>query len=361
MKQHSQHCKCNKNWKQYKKCQCGGSCDCRKRNACRCGKQSCHCQHQPCTEQPEEFNETAMAPSDYPAGSELLLESEEGLTVSIAAGEDLAHSLVSAYGSTTHVVTDLEAGSFKVDNANLKRAFGIHHAGMYGGKEPSEVELKGKQHKSYKEPDVSTYLKVLKSEILGISSDPVIVAKKTFTNNSSKTATFDASISDQVANTTSNTWSNSNTIQVGQSISYGISFLGSGGGGETSFSYSHTWGQSKTESQMVTVGSSSGFSIVLDPGESVQAQLVASRGTMKVRVTYEANLYGRAYARYHWNIFKPDQVWISPIGGVMNSGGLPNSIIITEDIEVGYYSNATVEIHDTAGQLLLTAPGSFVE
>jgi hypothetical protein len=71
---------------------------------------------------------------------------------------------------------------------------------------------------------------------------------------------------------------------VNQKIKYEIGFLGTGEGGETDLSYSHSWGGGK-ESKIVTIGTSTGVSITLKPNQPVEASLTASRGVMKVQNT----------------------------------------------------------------------------
>jgi len=174
---------------------------------------------------------------------------------------------------------------------------------------------------------------------------------KSFTNNSSKRATFDAATSDQVSNTTESDWSQTNTVEVGQKIKYGISFLGTGGGGETSLTYSRSWGQGGSESQSITVGSESGVHIELEPGESVDAQLTASRGVMKVRLIYQAQLIGCTAVNYN-PTFKDHHVWGLDINGVMQAGGLASTRDFTEDIEIGFYSNSRIVLKDSAEKMV---------
>ena len=51
------------------------------------------------------------------------------------------------------------------------------------------------------------------------------------------------------------------------------------------------------------------------------------------------------------------------ISGVMSKGGISSSVISTEDIEIGYYSNAKIELKDRetrtlkASYMLADAPG----
>lgn len=273
-----------------------------------------------------------------------------GIEISIRAGADATTSSVNASGSVQHVITDTERTTFNIQDASLKNA-----VGKYFGKNPNDAYLHSPTpwndlYKTYNWPEVQTVLVVKSATITGITSEPVIVATKTFTNTSSKKATFDAGISDQVSNTSESHWSETNTIEVGQKITYGISFLGAGGGGETSMSYSHSWGQGGSESQSITVGSTAGVSVELDPGESVQAQLTASRGVMKVRIVYQAYLTGNTAVNYN-PTYKDHHFWSLGIGGVMGAAGLTTTREFTEDIQIGYYSNSKIELKDAQNQI----------
>lgn len=274
-----------------------------------------------------------------------------GISVSVTVGADQASSKVQASGSVQHVITDQERSSFGIQDGPLKAA-----VGKFFGKNPNDAYVCSPTpwddlYKTYNWPQVQTVLTVQEATIVGITSEPVIVATKTFVNNSSKKATFNASVSDQVSNTTTSSWSNSDTIQVGQKISYEYKFPGGSGiGGETSLSYSHTWGQGGSESKTFTVGSTQGISIDLDPGESVESVLTASRGVMKVRLVYVASLSGDVAVNYN-PTFKDHHFWALNVGGVMQAGGIANSLKITEDIEIGYFSNAKSELRDAQGKL----------
>jgi len=273
-----------------------------------------------------------------------------GIEISIVAGKDQASSRVNASGSVQHIITDKERSSFHIQDGDLKNA-----VGKYFGKNPNDAYLHSPTpwndlYKTYNWPEVQTVLVVQSALITGITSEPVVVATKTFKNNSTKKATFDASVSDQVQNTTETNWSSTDSIEVGQKITYNVGFLGAGGGGETSFTYSHSWGQGGSESKTVTVGSSQGVSVELDPGESIEAQLTASRGVMKVRITYKAYLIGTSAVNYN-PTFKDHHFWALDIGGILQAAGTNNSLQYTEDIQIGYYSNAQIELRDPQGKL----------
>ncbi len=272
-----------------------------------------------------------------------------GITVQIVAGLTTSSSSVSASGSVQHIITDTEVNSFGVQDRNLKNA-----VGKYFGKNPNDAYLHSPTpwndlYKTYGWPQVQTVLTVASATITGITSQPVIVAQQTFKNNSNKQGTFNVGISDTVTDTVESNWSTTNSIDVTQTIEYGISFLGAGGGGSTSMSYSRTWGQGGSNSQSVAVGTSQGVTVVLDPGESVLAQLTASRGVMKVRIVYQASLIGATAINYN-PTFKDHHFWGLDLPSVMNAGQIKNSLQFTEDIEIGFYANSEIELKDPSGK-----------
>ncbi|MEV6522592.1 ETX/MTX2 family pore-forming toxin [Longispora sp. NPDC051575] len=278
------------------------------------------------------------------------------ISVSITAGGDAGSSSVTASGTLLHVITDTERSTFDLGDSSLKSA--VH---AYKGKRPNDAYLRSPTpwndlYKTYDWPEVATRLKVKSARVTGITSEPVIVAERDLVNGSSVPADFEASITEQVANTTSNTWSKSNTVSVEQRFTYDVKFLGAGGGGETSMSYSHSWGESRTETKEVVVGSTSGVKVRLDPGQSVVARLTASRGVLKIRIEYKASLKGWTACNYSPR-YEGHHFWGMSIASVMRDGGLSNARYFTEDIQVGYYSNARIELADRATGAVLASFG----
>jgi hypothetical protein len=268
-----------------------------------------------------------------------------GIDIDIRAGLTTGTSNASASGSEQHIITDTEVSSFKISDGALKDA-----VGKYFGKNPNDAYLHsdtpwGDLYKTYGWPQVQTVLVVQSATITGITSEPVIVAQQSFKNTSSVKGTFNVGISQTVTDTATSSWTKTDTVTVGQKFTYKISFLGSGGGGETSLTYSHSWGETTTESKAITVGTTSGVSVALDPGQAVNAVLTASRGVMKVRLVYRASLIGDAAINYN-PTYKDHHFWALDIGGVMNAGGIVNSQTFTEDIEIGFYANSQVELRD---------------
>ncbi|MGQ0604469.1 MAG: ETX/MTX2 family pore-forming toxin [Anaerolineales bacterium] len=285
-----------------------------------------------------------------------------GISISIVAGQDKSASSVDASGSVQHVIEKKERTTFKLGDKQLKNA-----VKAYFGKSPSDAYLCSPTpwndlYKRYRWPQVQVVLVVQSAEILGITSEPVIVKTQEFVNRSSRKATFTVSISESVNNTTSSNWSTGGTLSIGQKFSYGVKFLGADAKGETSLSYSRSWGVGGQESKSITVGSTSGLSVELGPGEAVLAELSASRGVMKVRIRYNAYLSGSTALNYYPK-YKGHHFFHLGISGVMSKGGISNSVISTEDIEVGYYSNSKIELKDKktmalkASYMLADAPG----
>lgn len=279
-----------------------------------------------------------------------------GLTVSIVAGLTKDTSSVSVTGSTSHIITDNERNTFQLNDQQLKNA-----VGKYFGKNPNDAYLHSPTpwndlYKTYGWPQVLTNLRPVSATITGISSNPTIVATQSFKNTSKVPGTFTAEVTQQVSNTTETNWSQTNTVDVNQTINYGISFLGSGGGGSTSMSYSYAWGQGGSQSQNVTLGSSQGISVELQPGQAVKAELTASRGTMQVRIVYEAYLTGSTAINYN-PTFKDHHFWGLDLPSVMAAAGISNSVKFTEDIEIGFYANSQIILLSPDGTQLTTFAG----
>jgi hypothetical protein len=273
--------------------------------------------------------------------SPVFAQAEEGFNIKIVAGKDAQSSSVTATGYSSEVVTDAERKKFGLEDSDLKDA-----VKAYFGKRPKDAYVKSKTpwgdlYKKHSWSEVHRVTRVHSAKILEVSSEPSIIAKKSFDNTSNVGGTFNASISETVTNSTESSWSMEDSISVSQSFSYDVSFLGTGGGGETGFEYSHTWGQGGSESQSVTVGSSSGVSVYLEPGQSVASHLNVSKGSMKVEIVYEVYLTGTTAINYNPK-YKGHHFWDLGIAGVMKSGDIDNRIYVTQIIEVGFYSDGAV-------------------
>lgn len=268
-----------------------------------------------------------------------------GLSVTIVADKDAATASASASGTDQHVITPAEIAVFGITDAALKDAVGKNF-----GQVPDDAYLTsptpwGDLYASYGWPQVSTVVVVQSATVLGVTSQPTVVATNTFTNSSTQSGTFECGVTQSVENTAEESWSSTDAISVAQSISYEIGFLGTGAGGETSLSYEHTWEQGGSESETFAIGSTQGVSVPLAPGQSVEAVLSASRGTMQVEITYNAYLVGDVAVNYG-DTYQGHHFWALDIGAVMSSGGIPNAKTYTETIEIGFYADATTILQD---------------
>lgn len=277
-----------------------------------------------------------------------------GIEVHIKAGLDEQSSSVSASGSVQHIITDTERSTFGIDDQGLKNA-----VGKYFGQAPDDAFLHSETpwndlYRTYGWPQVQTVLVVESATITGITSQPTVVAQNILRNDSKVAATFNAAASESVSNTTTTSWSSTDSVQVGQKFSYEVSFLGTGGKGETSLTYTHSWGQGGSESEQVTVGSSQGVSVLLQPGQAVDAEITASRGAMKVRIVYRASLIGSTAINYG-HPYNGHHFWGLDLSTVMSAAGLPLTKTFTEDIEIGFYANDAVILTDPVTKKVLTS------
>lgn len=248
-------------------------------------------------------------------------------------------------GNQVGVITDAERNSFKLNDGSLKDA-----VRAYFGKRPNDAYLRsptpwGDLYQSYGWDQVVRTLVPRSAKILSISSQPQIVMQQIFENNSTKEATFNVGISQQVENSVSSAWSKGGELSVGQEISYGFNIEGLTGGSTTTFSYTSSWGKNMEKSETVTVGSSSAMEILIQPGQAVVAQLQANRGSIKMEVEYVASLSGATAVNYS-PTYKGHHFWALDVRGVMSSGGLSNQMVSREVIEVGFYADSKVIVHD---------------
>lgn len=271
-----------------------------------------------------------------------------GIDIKIVAGKDEAASSVEVSGSMQHVITDQERGTFSLNDSQLK-----HAVEKYMGKKPNDAYLHSPTpwndlYETYDWDQVNTVMVAERGEIIRLTSEQVIVKTTEFTNESSVPVEYDAQIHDSVNDTVSTNWNVGAGFSFTQSVNYGTEFFG----GETSLSFTQSWGKGGEQSKSITVGGSSGAKVTLQPGQGVVVYLSATRSMLKIRIRYKAYLIGRTAVNYN-PTYKGHHFWALPIDGVMQSAGITNSISSTEDIEVGYYSSSKVVVKDKETKTLL--------
>ncbi|EHM46274.1 hypothetical protein HMPREF0880_03544 [Yokenella regensburgei ATCC 43003] len=265
-----------------------------------------------------------------------------GINVQVNTDADPKKTTVSASGSIQHVITGNEVNSFGLSDSALKDA-----VAKYFGKRPNDAYLKsptpwGDLYKTYGWEQVQTVLVARSAQVLSVNSSPSIIKTVILKNNSNKPATFNASVSDNITNSVETNWNVTTSVDFSETVSYEVSFEGLGSvGGSTTWSFGMSFGVGGSKSESISIGSDQGVTVDLDPGESVEVQLTASIGSLRARVFYDVYLTGYSAVNYN-PTFKDHHFWALNIGDVMSAGGISNNRQITEDITVGYYSNAQV-------------------
>ncbi|KAJ2951088.1 hypothetical protein O0L34_g5469 [Tuta absoluta] len=267
------------------------------------------------------------------------------ININLSTGTDQNIAKVEILGSSVEILPDGERNAWKINDDQLKDA-----AAAYSGGRPSDVYLKsptpwGDLYRRNNWHQVQRTLVPKNARILGIRTEPVIVTTREFTNNSSAKATYNAGINQAVDETISSSWNKGGNLQVGQEINYKVDFGVGEVGGKTSFSFSSSWGQGTSKSQSVTVGSSTGVQVFLEPGQAVIATLTATRGTMEVQVDYKATLDGIVVCNYE-DKFKDHFFWAYDVNACLSAAGHPRSIDSTETLKIGFYADARVVVND---------------
>ena len=273
------------------------------------------------------------------------------LSIFIIAGMNASLSSISATGNDFHVITDQEASVFRIGNESILKDISEN----YIGKRPNSVYMRSDSsssdiYESHGWQQVVSTLKVKNASIKGVSLKPIIIDTKTLSNKSSHRATFNAGISSEVSNTVETNWSSTHSLSFSHTINYGIQHNGIRIGGESAFNYIGTWGKGGMQSKTITIGSTTGVTVDLNPGETVTAELIANKGTMDILVNYDASLEGNLALNYYFS-YNGYHHWSVPIKDALIKSGMETSKQITEEIQIGYYSHSSVVIKDDQGKV----------
>lgn len=267
------------------------------------------------------------------------------ISINIVAGPNEGVSSVSATGQEQHIITSDERTAFNIQDSSLKSA-----VASFFGKAPNDAYVCSPTpwndlYKSYGWDQVQTLLSVQSAKVIGDATVPVALNANTFKNNSSVEADFNCDVTQEVSVTSESNWSDTSSVEIGQTIDYSIEFLGTGVAGSTSMGYSQSWQHGGSRSSTLELGSSAGVKVTLKPGQAVKAVLSATKGRLIVQVVYQINLFGNTAINYN-PTYHGHHFWALNILGVMSSGNLPTSITTTETISIDYYTNVEVNIFD---------------
>lgn len=258
--------------------------------------------------------------------------------VQIEVGDTAQISNVSVAGGSAHPINSAEIDAFGLSDSNLKSKLQ-----QLVGKTPNDVALgdptaNGNNYQKYNFEPVTTNYVALYGEVLSMTSTPMTLNNYTLSNKSGKIpAIFTATTSVVESNTVSTEWSKTTSINASASISYGIAFFK----GSASLTYTESMQSGGSNSSTVTVGNSEGVQVTLQPGEEVDVIISAAQGSMVVRVYYQAYLSGQVYYHYD-NQYDGHYFWAMDVSNFVNN----QTVTMSEDITINYYSDADVTITD---------------
>jgi len=267
------------------------------------------------------------------------------ISIAITAGADTNSSSVSQAGNVQQIATPAQIASF-FSSTNLTDAV----TSYANGSTPDDIFTCsptpwGDLYSTYGWPQVQSMLTVQSATIVEVNATPCIVATQSFSNTTGAPmqCTTNMDYSSTVGSST--TWTTEDSITASQSVSYGIGFPGTGVEGETSLSYSHTWGTADTEEESVTLGTGASVTFELPAGESRVAELVTSQGTATVQVVYQMTLSGDIAVNYSdtWN---GHHFWAFDVNAVLGNSNLPTVITATETIVINMYTDASIVLKD---------------
>ncbi len=269
-----------------------------------------------------------------------------GFNISIMAGSTPDSSVVQASGDDWHALTDTERDAFGLSDDVIRAYFTAE------GTQASEVYVRGDPKSGPYDcrlwkpgqcpPQVEVHLSAAGAKITGLSSRPDIVARKLFENDSKVSATYSGGVSTSVTNAVTNSWSQSNSVTVGSEIAFNAGVVS----GKVSFSFKHDWNWGGSETQSIAVGSTDNVSVMLNPKQSVEAQLQMTRGSLTAEVTYVAALGGDVVAASRGEYVSAYASDVAPV----------KALTITQTVTFDFYSMDTVKLVDSSsGTVLLNA------
>ncbi|KFE69441.1 hypothetical protein [Hyalangium minutum] len=279
--------------------------------------------------------------------------SQTPFSVDIQASKNFNQCTASATGLEIHTITGTE-----------QQAFGLYGDGLYQairaimGARPDTVWLYdptmgGADHTSDKSYNycydkfgwspVTTTLRAISAVPVGLSTSPVIVNHTQWDNKTDHVVNYSAGLSAQESETVSHSWTNSDKVSFGGKIAIKIGIKGFEGGGDATFNYEQSWSDTKTESKTITVGTNASAQSEVPAHTTETAYLFSTLGSALYRVTYQATLSGAvAYQYESW--YNGHRYYAVDVNYVLATMGVPNTVTITEDISVGFYSDASIEV-----------------
>lgn len=284
------------------------------------------------------------------------------IEVNIKVGDSADQTWIELLGSSVEPISDDEKDTFKLaGNRVLEAAYHYH------GGDPSSIYFRnptpwGDVFTQYGWTPVSRTLVPKTAKIVGFRTNSSLVDRREYQINSSAKAVYDVGVFKDVPQGTVifNSWSKSLKLTVGQNIEYAIGFGPTEIGGMESVLYSSSWGQDRSKSETVRVGSTSAVEVELEPGQAVVTELIAERATMKIEVLYEASLDGNVLCSYK-EPFRSHFFWRYDVNALLHHANVPRIVRSKETVDIEFYWDATIVVRDLlTGNLMLTRKASII-
>lgn len=286
------------------------------------------------------------------------------MRVNIQLAQSVAASIVNTSGRHVNIITDDQRRIFNIQDRQIRDA-----VTRIRGRQPNDVFVRSPTnppltvdlYSSFNWAQVQANFDILDAEVLEMSSEPVIVDRTELVNLSEKgPATFHANLSATVTDTVSSNWQVEHGISAGQSVNYSVGAFG----GETSFTYSHTWGEGGEHSRSVALSTGAGVEVELQPGQGVVVNMISNRGRARVRVRYLSRLTGGVATNYNPR-HDGSHFWQCPVEQVMENVPMRREIITTENLNIDMFTSTRIELRDKENNRLLrsfrrTSTGHFV-
>jgi hypothetical protein len=257
----------------------------------------------------------------------------ENMYVNLVANPDGSGNYTGAVGGAMiRLTTDADRKLFGMTDNSVKDAIN-----RFFGRRPDDVFYNdpvtwGNLYEQYGWPPITLTLRPVSAVFTGIEVTNSALAKHEVTNNTDKVVQVDVAFTTQKDNTAETNWSQTTSLSVTQSVSFGIKFFGA----DTSISFTQDWQKGGSHAQTISVGSSVSIFYDLDPQETIVVTNWGDIGTASVKVTYFASLSGLVFANYG-NKYQNHHFWGLDINGVLNTLGVSNRIEIVQNIKLDSY------------------------
>ncbi|XP_046974408.1 spherulin-2A-like [Vanessa cardui] len=270
---------------------------------------------------------------------------EAKITINVKAGKNKQDVEINYSGYDIDIIGDKEIELFNINKINLKKAIKAKYDML-----PRDVFLKsptpwGDLYKTYNWEQVSRILKVKSAKLKESTVKSMVVLAHDFENKSNITIKANTGISQTVENTISTTWSRSRETTVSQDIEYDLNVILAKISGTTSFSYSSSVGESEEKSETVTIGTTTNVETELHPGQAVTAVLSANRYKLEIEVIYLVTLRGNVAVNFR-KAYNGHHFYGPSIESVLTNGGLNTEMTITENIQLGLYTDGSLIVYD---------------